>query len=242
MKNPQHWRPSKFVYHKGILRASRDPGQVAVSSRFIADRIAQVYEGLIKKYARGDLLDLGCGQAPLYIVYKDLTTSQTCVDWNAMTNDIDIVDYKMDLNKGLCFKDDTFDTVLLTDTLEHIYNPEELFDEMERILRPSGVIIVGVPFFYWIHEAPHDFFRYTEFKLRQFCTSRKLKVVFLEAYGGVPEILVDIVAKILSGKRLSANIFRYFSGWISQTKYFVSLSRKTRANFPMGYTLVAKKR
>lgn len=235
------WKPTKFIYHKGKLRASRDPAEVAVSSRLIADLLADLYERLIKEYGRGKLLDLGCGKAPLRQVYESVTDSQICVDWNNTTQFGDVVNFKMDLTKRLDFGDDTFDTILITDVLEHIPNPENLFDEMVRILKKNGTIILGVPFFYWLHEEPHDFYRYTEYKLQNFCFTRNLKILSLEPYGGVPEILLDVIIKNIPKNKFLLTSFFIFASWLLRRKVCTTLKERTRKKFPFGYTLVAKK-
>ena len=68
MKNSQHWCPSKFVYRGNSLHASTDSNEVDPASRLITDIIAKVYERLIRQHAHGDLLDLGCGEAALYLI------------------------------------------------------------------------------------------------------------------------------------------------------------------------------
>ena len=242
MKNPQHWRPSKFVYRQNSLRASNDPNEVDPGSRFITDIVAEVYERLIRQHARGDLLDLGCGKAPLYLVYRDLTTSQTCIDREGSADVSAIVDYAMDLSLELDLRDNMFDTILITDVLEHISNPDVLFEEMARILKPDGKIILSVPFFYWIHEEPYDYYRYTEFKLRDFCEARNLEIVAAEAYGGVPEIVFDIIGKCFLHRRAIKTAFASFALWAARRKFFARLSRNSRRKFPLGYSLVARKR
>ena len=61
MKNKENWKPSKYVWKKSKLIASRDKKQVGVGSRLMADIIAGYYEKYLPKYAHGRLLDLGCG-------------------------------------------------------------------------------------------------------------------------------------------------------------------------------------
>jgi hypothetical protein len=77
MKNKEDWKPSKFVYENGRLIGSRDPSEVSISSRLITDVIANFYDQYLKQYARGRLLDLGCGKVPLYATYRELVTDTT---------------------------------------------------------------------------------------------------------------------------------------------------------------------
>jgi 2-polyprenyl-3-methyl-5-hydroxy-6-metoxy-1,4-benzoquinol methylase len=46
----------------------------------------------------------------------------------------------------LPFPDDSFDGVLFTEVLEHLlYDPRKLVDEIHRVLRPHGELIVSTP-------------------------------------------------------------------------------------------------
>lgn len=81
MKNKDLWKPSKFVYKRGNLIASRDPNEVGIGSRLISDIIAAIYNKNLKLHAKGKLLDLGCGKVPLYNSYKDYISDNICVDW-----------------------------------------------------------------------------------------------------------------------------------------------------------------
>ena len=123
----------------------------------------------IRAHARGRLLDMGCGYVPLYDAYRDLVSENICIDWQNTAHVNPYLDQMVDLTGALPFERGSFDTVLLTDVLEHIPEPTNLICEIARILRPGGKLILGVPFFYWLHEVPHDYYRYTEFALRRFC-------------------------------------------------------------------------
>jgi SAM-dependent methyltransferase len=43
------------------------------------------------------------------------------------------------------FKDATFDVVILSAVLEHLYNPDETVREIARVLRPGGAVFIDVP-------------------------------------------------------------------------------------------------
>lgn len=245
MKNIDEWNPSKFVFKNGKLRASCNPADLQVSSRLVADIVAQHYQKYLRLFASGNLIDLGCGKAPLYGLYKDYIQQSFCVDWENTLNKNPYLDCYCDLNQPLPINDQKFDTIILSDVLEHIAEPGKLWKEMERILRPRGYLILNVPFFYKIHEAPHDYFRYTEFALRRFAKENGLKVVILIPMGGIPEILADLLAKTfyklpLAGKSMSIFIQKLFSFFI-KTSAGKKLSQKTSGSFPLGYFMVAQK-
>ena len=195
MKNKDKWLPSKYIKKHGRLTASRNSEEVLVGSRLIADITANLYDKNLKLYAKGKLLDLGCGKVPLFIAYRDYVTENICVDWGNTLHSNKYLDFEHDLTKVLPFRDGEFDTIILSDVLEHIPQPEKLWREMARILSVGGKILINTPFFYLLHEQPHDYYRFTEFALRRFVENSGLKLIKLEPIGGSPEILADILAK-----------------------------------------------
>lgn len=52
-----------------------------------------------------------------------------------------------DLAQRLDYPDNTFDTVVCEQVLEHIDEPKDVLKELARVLRPQGLLIVGVPTF-----------------------------------------------------------------------------------------------
>lgn len=230
---------------KGSLSASRNPNDVGIGSRLMADLLARIYETSLRRYARGRLLDLGCGKVPLFYAYKDFITENICVDWDHSLHPNTHLDYECDLTQALPFRNGEFDTIILSDVLHHIPTPAYLWQEMSRVLAIDGMVMVSVPFYYWLHEAPHDYYRYTEFALRRFVADSGLRLVRLDAIGGAPEIMCDIFAKNvlhLPGiGRHAATFAEWITGTFIRTKVGKKMSALTRGNFPFGYFLVATK-
>lgn len=246
MKSIDKWSFSKYIYKRGRLQGSRDVKEVAAGSRLITDLIAEFYDANLKKYAKGRLLDLGCGKVPLYCAYRDYVTDNTCVDWGNSLHRNPHLDYECDLTEDLPFKNSEYDTVILSDVLEHIPEPELLMREIARVLAPGGLLLLNVPFYYWIHEEPHDFHRYTEFALKRLAEIAGLEVIDLSPIGGVPEIITDIYSKNILGLsiigRPLASISQWFTMLFVHTGFGRKVSRSTARRFPLGYFLVAKKK
>lgn len=245
MKNRENWVSSKFVYRRGRLRASRDPKEVLAGSRLMADAVAGFYDRYIPQYAGGRLVDLGCGKVPLFQAYGGYVTENICLDWEHTAHTNDHLDYTCDLNKRLPFNDGEFDTVILSDVLEHVAEPEQLWHEISRILRPEGKLLANVPFFYWLHEQPHDYYRYTEFALKRFAQLAGFRMLVLTPVGGAPEVLTDIVAKHLQtlpvvGAGLAAALQSMTAAFV-RTGLGRQWSEKTNRGFPLGYFFVAER-
>jgi SAM-dependent methyltransferase len=245
MRNRDKWQPTKYVYRNGKLTASRDPKEVGVGSRLIGDLIAEVYDKNLQHHTRGKLLDLGCGKVPLFIAYRDYVTDNICVDWENTLHGNQYIDSECDLTGVLPFEDGRFDTIILSDVLEHVPQPEHLWQEMSRILSIGGRIMMNVPFYYWLHEHPHDYYRYTEFALRRFVETSGLKLLHLQPIGGAPEVLADIFAKNILRVPTIGHSLAIFAQWLTlclvKTKFGRKLSEATRDNFPLAYFLIAEK-
>ena len=63
--------------------------------------------------------------------------------------------------RHLPFPSASMDTVLLLEVLEHLGNPDDALEEIARVLKPGGQLLLTMPFLYPIHDAPHDYQRYT---------------------------------------------------------------------------------
>jgi SAM-dependent methyltransferase len=46
-------------------------------------------------------------------------------------------------------------------TLEHVKDPKQVVGELFRVLQPAGRLLLVVPHEWEVHQAPHDYFRYT---------------------------------------------------------------------------------
>lgn len=245
MRDAERWTPSKYVMRRGRWRASADPAQVGIGSRLVTDAVAARYQQHLPTYARGRLIDLGCGQVPLFGAYRGLVSEVTCVDWAASPHPSQHLDVETDLSVPLPFADQSFDTVLLSDVLEHVPAPERLWFEMARLLAPGGHAIVNLPFLYGIHEAPHDYGRYTEFALRRFAQTAGLKVVRLDAVGGSAEVLADLLAKHLAqvplvGRPLAIGL-QGLVGWFGTGRWGRRFAAFSATRFPLGYFMVAQR-
>jgi len=90
---------------------------------------------------------------------------------NALSLDIEYhkeVDIVGDVHK-LPFKNDSQSIILCTEVLEHCYSPQDAINEMFRVLKPGGRLILTTRFLFPIHFAPHDYFRFTKYGLRYLC-------------------------------------------------------------------------
>lgn len=115
----------------------------------------------LKRYASDKrALDIGCGKA----IYGDFFPNRVTLDIAERPDfTVDIVADAHDLHM---IESASFDTILCTEVLEHLHTPEKAMSEFHRVLKPGGMIILSTRFIFPIHDAPGDYFRYTQFGLR----------------------------------------------------------------------------
>jgi SAM-dependent methyltransferase/uncharacterized protein YbaR (Trm112 family) len=59
------------------------------------------------------------------------------------------------------FEDESFDAVVAQAVLEHVINPQMCVKEIERVLKPNGLIYIETPFMQQVHGGAYDFTRFT---------------------------------------------------------------------------------
>lgn len=98
-----------------------------------------------------DVLDFGCGdgQMSAFLIGKNPKT-MTGVDLNAEAIERAKrpgIDFLVGAEDAIPCPDQSFDTILAFDCMEHVMQPREILDEWFRVLRPDGrVLIEWFPF------------------------------------------------------------------------------------------------
>lgn len=112
----------------------------------------------------GKVLDFGCGQKPYekYFKASEYTGLEYDCEISRMGNKADVF-YD---GHTFPFKDNYFDCAISTQVLEHVPDPQRCLDELFRVIKPGGYVMLSVPFLQEEHGGPYDFQRYTEFGLR----------------------------------------------------------------------------
>ena len=114
---------------------------------------------------KGRVVDLGCGTSPYKEDILKVAHQYVGVDWENSLHDQSNVDVFADLTKKLPFEESFADTVVSFQVMEHLPEPDFFLSECYRILKPGGNLLITVPFMWQVHEAPHDYFRYTRYGL-----------------------------------------------------------------------------
>lgn len=142
-----------------------------------------VLEAALAAHARGRLIDIGCGTKPYARFLRGRVSAHIGVDRADSihgTAEIDVIGDA--LRTGL--PAGSADTVLLSQVLEHVEDPAAAIAEAHRLLGPGGKLILSTNFAWHLHEAPRDFFRFSEFGLRHLFELAGFEVLELRPVAG----------------------------------------------------------
>jgi SAM-dependent methyltransferase len=142
-----------------------------------------------RQYLTGVLLDVGCGKMP----YKEILLQPQGSSEKYLGLDMDIpvtTGYSgatPDLlweGKTIPLPDNSVDSILLTEVLEHCFDPAAVLKETCRVLKKGGYIFITVPFLWPLHDIPYDEYRYTPFSLEKLLQQAAYGNVQVSALGG----------------------------------------------------------
>lgn len=152
------------------------PGEI------VADRVNELYRGEIYERALQracqdrihwmcsqvtgeDVLDIGCSQGITSLLLGreghrvvGVDVDQGAVDYalGELEKEADYVKrnvkFRLAGGEALPFADESFDTILLGELLEHLTRPDRILREAGRLLRPQGRIVITTPF--GVHPHP----------------------------------------------------------------------------------------
>ena len=133
-------------------------------------------------------LDLGCGPMTNKKLFSD--HNNTIFMDGAKFDNVNIV---CNFENKIPIKDNSIDSILLSNVLEHIFYPENLLNEINRILKPGGKCLILVPFIIKLHLEPHDYHRYTKHALKRLLELANFKKFKIEEMGSHSNIIQNLL-------------------------------------------------
>lgn len=115
----------------------------------------------IVESARGRILDIGCADR---WVERRLPHGSDYIGLDYLATGKHMYGARPDVfadASQLPLADASIDTVVILEVMEHLRQPREALQEIVRVLRPNGRLLLSMPFLYPIHDAPHDYQRLT---------------------------------------------------------------------------------
>lgn len=161
----------------------------------------QVRKNLLKAieenapHFKGTLVDLGCGIMP----YKSSLLKNKNIE-KYIGLDLSSATYYADIKPDLIwdgekipFEDNSVDCIMATEVLEHCHTPEDLLNEINRVLKPDGLFFCTVPFIWHLHEIPYDAYRYTPFSLEKKLQAADFTKIQVRPLGGWDSALSQLL-------------------------------------------------
>lgn len=192
-----------------------------------------------------EVLEIGGGRREGNHSYDDLFP-------NRHTYDID-PDRKPDTvgdAHALPFENGSFNFILCTEVLEHLHSPWVAIAEMKRVLRPGGTLILTTRFVYPVHDAPHDYYRYTKYGLKHLFKDWEMvemvpETSTMSAVGAIIQRIgfqSDVIGGKLTKALLYGLAFTFTKlNWLLTAEYGgIKKERSEKGIITTGYYLVAK--
>ncbi|UYN85597.1 MAG: class I SAM-dependent methyltransferase [Cyclobacteriaceae bacterium] len=193
------------------------------------------YKNLATRVTGGKVLIIGAGSKIDF--YKSIFQQSSIV----ITSDIHLQynpDIVFDVHQ-IPFKSEAFDLVLAAQVMEHTIRPWIAASELERVVKPNGLIQVEVPFAFPYHGAPYDFFRFTFTGMRSLFRYCRLEAfmasegTFTAAAVTNAQALVEISrSKIFRYPMLVLGRFLFF--WLKYLDFFKSGRKLNDMIWPKG--------
>lgn len=193
------------------------------------------------------ILEIGGGDTSSNHLYTDLFPNRHTIDIDPARKPDTVGDAH-----ALPFDDASFDFILCTEVLEHLHTPQKAIDEMNRVLRPGGTLVLTTRFVYPIHDAPHDYFRYTKYGLKHLFRNWNIEILNEESlsFSTIGALLQRIGFQTrVKGGRVTKGLIYFFAylctlldSFIKSEYGDIQKSKEEEGILTTGYHLVAKKR
>lgn len=198
----------------------------------------QEYVCLKELKLRGQILDIGGSKKSgyhellgnAYITTANIDPAYGC-------------DLVFDIQERFPISDEIYDYCIALNVLEHIYKFENVFKEVNRILKYDGSFIFATPFMYQIHGSPDDYFRYTKSAIIKLASENGFTVNDIQEIGlGLFSLFFQVTGGALPGNVLK-KICKKTCLFLD--RFLLKISKRYRIlceRIPLGYFVIATKR
>ena len=139
----------------------------------------------VKKYSKfvsGKTLDVGSGSKPYIGLFNKVTTYIGMdIEQSGHKHQREYIDVFYD-GETFPFEENTFDSLVFFEVLEHVFNPDTFFKQISKVVKPGGNCLVTIPFIWGEHEQPYDFARYSSFGLKHMFDKHGFEIVEHKKY------------------------------------------------------------
>lgn len=210
----------------------RHPAPSATYTKIMDETNYKLLDQLISKsYTQPTILEVGCGQNT-NPRHRHLTPAnrERIISFDIIYSPV--ADLVADAH-NLPFRDESFDVVLFHSEVEHMLNPFKVIHEIQRVLKPRGIVHATIPFWFPWHGG--DYWRLSEEGVRNLFSDFEL--VHFGIGGGPLSALAwwlrHFLAMIVSMNNkdlyfLLKEVFGWLTFWIKYGDIFLQHNRFAR--------------
>jgi SAM-dependent methyltransferase len=121
----------------------------------------------------------------------------------------------------LTLPDESAQTILCIETLEHVFEVRRAIDEMLRVLAPGGTIVITTPFHFHLHGYPDDYWRLTPSCLQRLLTPLDATIIGSQGDEKLPHTVFAVGCKGPVPVDFAARADRFtqaFQLWLQQAE------------------------
>ncbi len=184
-------QPASGDHRPVMRRRTKYSASVLKGDYFIVRAVQRFAIGWIDELVKPGTVvaDVGCGSQPLRGEVE--SRGGQYVGFDIAQNETGTVDHLCPIT-DMPVEDGAFDVVLCNEVLHHVSDTYGAFDELARITKPGGRIVITTPFNYHLHEVPYDFVRVTPYQFEACARRSGLVVEQLEKAGNEVEVLATM--------------------------------------------------
>jgi SAM-dependent methyltransferase len=184
---------------KGLSRISSIDVGLDSHHYIVLSQLHQWLADTARPFARGVLFDYGCGGQPYRQLFASVTTQY--IGGDVAAADGVALDVVLEPGAPAPLPDGSIDTIISTQTLEHVYDFHGYLADCYRLLRTDGRLILTVPMQWRLHEGPFDFWRFTRYGIDRKLRDLGYEVVLVEPCGGAYSLIGQIFLSHLAETR-----------------------------------------
>jgi SAM-dependent methyltransferase len=165
----------------------------------------------VNKYAHyisGRTIDVGAGPHRRYAFPK--ATEYIRMDLEGVPN-LDLIGSAEDIPAP----NESFDSVVCTQTLIDFFDPPAAFTEMARVLKPGGYLLLTTPFILARSDDKNQYWHPTDYALRRLAIEAGLEPILIEGCGGYHSAIFQLRTRYLIRR------YKLMDQWYSRAVSFV---------------------
>ncbi len=237
--NPRPEEKNSALYYKSENYVSHSNSKKGVINTLY--QVIRKYT-LLKKlqmissyFKTGKILDIGCGTGEFLNIFKKARWNTLGIEPDFDARKMATNNYALDVReekelKNL--KESSFEVITLWHVLEHVYLLNERIEDIKRLLKPNGIIVIAVPNCnsldarvykekWAAYDVPRHLYHFTPKNIEDIFDKHKLKVIRM-----LPMVFDSFYISMLSEKIKTGKVNIFRSTWNGIRSNFLALKKE----------------